>query len=199
MLRPVHHVRANEKFGVIFTSHIFLPVASRSSGKEGVLLPVRAWRGSRLQLASEKQDSPGKGSLLVDHRTLLLRGRELWQMMLGGLFRRGCSYGRAVAKIVCAIIWYDTLVQYAACSSFAFLLCSFGPQGWEGEGEGGRWAQFDSDYSGGDGASLFFSGESQYAEARNWILLTVERMQRFEPVHVLTANRPSLEFNRPLG
>lgn len=38
-----------------------------------MLLPVRAWRGSRLQLASEKQDSPGKGSLLVDHRTLLLR------------------------------------------------------------------------------------------------------------------------------
>lgn len=46
----------------------------------------------------------------------------------------------------------DTLVQYAACSLNS-VFCSYG-----GRRRGDK-AQFDSDYSGGDGASTFFSSE----------------------------------------
>lgn len=57
------------------------------------------------------------------------------------------SYGRAVAKIVCLFFPFwggtgDTLVQYAACLSV--FLCEEEPV-----------AQFDSDYSGGEGASIY--------------------------------------------
>lgn len=56
----------------------------------------------------------------------------------------------------------DTVVQYAACP---FELSSFLPSLFSEGGWGlmeGRGAQFDSDYSGGDGASYFFlfGGES---------------------------------------
>ena len=57
------------------------------------------------------------------------------------------SYGRAVAKIVCLFPFLgsgDTLVQYAACL-FGFPL------------RGEPAAQFDSDYSGGEGASILLS------------------------------------------
>ncbi len=77
-------------------------------------------------------------------------------------------YGRAVAKIVCvsppSLFSFgimgggecDTVVQYAACP-LNFVVTSS-----RGVIDGGRGAQFDSDYSGGDGASDFFlfGGES---------------------------------------
>ncbi|KAE8349763.1 hypothetical protein BDV28DRAFT_140515 [Aspergillus coremiiformis] len=59
--------------------------------------------------------------------------------------------GRVVAKIVCAgFISCDTLVQYAACQYPPFPF----PFPWEREGV---MVSFDSDYSGWDGASSFFS------------------------------------------
>lgn len=51
-------------------------------------------------------------------------------------------HGRVVAKIVCAVLPCDTLVQYAA-----YCFPSFGRE----------MVSFDSDYSGGDGASPLFS------------------------------------------
>ena len=108
----------------------------------------------------------------------------------------GVSYGRAVAKIVCALsfllcepflnslswsAWvegilrdwgYDTLVQYAACPCLLFLLFLFGERAEAGDG-----VQFDSDYSGGDDASTFFfflgeCSEGKWGMIEHGILLT---------------------------
>ncbi len=97
-----------------------------------MLLPVRAWRVLRLQLASEKQDSPAGPASRRSPR-FSPSGEGVADDLGVGLFRRVFSYGRAVAKIVCAnFIWCDTLVQYAACSSLAFCLLLLAREGERG-------------------------------------------------------------------
>ena len=91
-------------------------------------LPVRAWRASVCNW-HQKSRTPG--------------------FCLSFGFRRGsgCSYGRAVAKIVYALSGYVTLVQYAACPN-PRCCC---------HDKSRKRTQFDSDYSGGDGASTLLS------------------------------------------
>jgi hypothetical protein len=78
--RPSGLSFAYEKFGVIFNSSRPFPPGKVTG------LPVRVRRDSRLQLASEKQ---GKSRSHV-HSSEMRKGES------------ACSYGRAVAKIVCA-------------------------------------------------------------------------------------------------
>lgn len=137
-----------------------------------VLLPVRAWRDSRLQLASEKQEAPREGALFVDHPILFPRA-GVRQMMRGCALSLGFSYGRAVAKIVCTKFFGVTLecnTQRICLLHFAFL---FGPQGWEGKGKvGDRYNSIPIILVGTVLQFLSSSGEFLWAfKVMVWILL----------------------------
>ena len=95
---------ANEKFGVIFTSSCHLALRALA------LLPARAWRDSRLHLASE---NPGPRKPVC----------YLSRWRLCGLVSLWESVRRLCASSFC---WSDTIVQCAACLTSSSLTAKEG-------------------------------------------------------------------------